>query len=133
MCSVLENGSDDHREFILKQVRSNVQEMSVDRDGSKLLENTIKMIGEERTAGKKALEAIQQDILDKIVNIPMQSNIEAMKSSQDGDQVDPSNVHFNNLLTNKFGNYIVQTAFQKGDESQRIKILRNIKLTLQAV
>ena len=107
--------------------------MSVDRDGSKLLENTIKMIGEERTAGKKALEAIQQDILDKIVNIPMQSNIEAMKSSQDGDQVDPSNVHFNNLLTNKFGNYIVQTAFQKGDESQRIKILKNIKLTLQAV
>jgi hypothetical protein len=45
LCSILENGQDNFKEFILNQVHQNVQDMSIDRDGSKLLENCIKMIG----------------------------------------------------------------------------------------
>lgn len=74
LCSILENGTDSQREFILKQVEANAVEMSIDRDGSKLLENCIKMIGEQHTVGKKNLETLQTQILRKLLNIPMFSN-----------------------------------------------------------
>jgi hypothetical protein len=45
--------------------------MGMDRDGSKLLENCVKMIGEPQTKGKQQLEKLQYEILDKIINIPM--------------------------------------------------------------
>jgi len=52
--------------------------MGVDRDGSKLLENCIKMIGDSNTQGNERLEKLQYEILDKIINIPMQSNIQVV-------------------------------------------------------
>jgi hypothetical protein len=52
LCSILANGSDKHREFILDLVNQNAVLMGMDRDGSKLLENCVKMIGEPQTKGK---------------------------------------------------------------------------------
>ena len=48
LCSILENSPNQYKEFVLKKVQSNVKEMSIDRDGSKLLENCIKMIGSDK-------------------------------------------------------------------------------------
>jgi hypothetical protein len=48
--------------------------MGVDRDGSKLLENCIKMIGEQQTLGKEKLEKLQLEILEKIISIPVNSS-----------------------------------------------------------
>ena len=58
LCSILENGNDDQREFILEQVKNNAKSMGIDRDGSKLLENCIKMSGEPQTQGKEKLEKL---------------------------------------------------------------------------
>ena len=71
LCSILENGNDEQKEFILEQVKANALTMGIDRDGSKLLENCIKMIGEPQTLGKEKLETLQRDILEKIISIPM--------------------------------------------------------------
>jgi hypothetical protein len=45
LCSVLENGSEGHKKFILQKVILKAAELGLDRDGSKLLENCIKMKG----------------------------------------------------------------------------------------
>ena len=43
LCSILEKGSELQQEFILEQVKMNASSMGFDRDGSKLLENCIKL------------------------------------------------------------------------------------------
>ena len=94
--------------------------MGIDRDGSKLLENCIKMIGEPQTLGKENLEALQKDIMEKILSIKMQTNIQMVTPDSEFviEHIDSSSeVYFNDLLTNKFGNYVVQSLFQKANEN----------------
>jgi hypothetical protein len=73
-----------------------IEKMTLSRDGSKLLENCIKMIGEVQN--KKL-----QEILNTVVNLP--------PIRQDNDQ----KVYFSDVATNKFGNYIIQRAFEKSN------------------
>ncbi len=68
--------------------------MSIDKDGSKLLENCLKM------AGRKNMKNIQLKldlILNNFVNIPMM---------QDSDHFSRG-IFFENILSSQFGNYVV--------------------------
>ena len=40
---------------------------------------------------------------------------------------------FIDIITNKYGNYVIQAAFDKSNPDQRLMILRKIKLTLYKV
>lgn len=136
LCSILENGNDDQREFILQQVKKDAKSMGIDRDGSKLLENCIKMIGEPQTQGKEKLEKLQLEILEKVVTIPVNSTTQPVVPDNSfviEHVIDTQEVYFNDLLTNKFGNYVVQTLYQKSNQNQRKVILQNIKKTMKMV
>jgi len=86
--------------------------MIVSRDGSKLLENCISKI-----------PAIEDEelrmILSKVISLPPLRN-----------QVSTDVIFFSDALTNKFGNYVIQRAYEKSTQEQKSKILQNIKLTL---
>ena len=76
--------------------------MSIDKDGSKLLENSLKM------AGRKNMKNIQQKldmILSNFVNIPM---MQVSNNLSRG-------IVFENILTSQFGNYVVQTAYDSAN------------------
>lgn len=64
--------------------------MSIDRDGSKLLENCIKMIGEPK------YNAYQDQLLNlhsKLINISLETHNQELS--------------FSDILTNKYGNYVI--------------------------
>lgn len=76
ICSVLEHGDDQHRLFLLNQINHNVKDMSIDRDGSKLLENCIKMIGSSKIQKGSDLDSLQTQILEQVLSLPMPKNFQ---------------------------------------------------------
>jgi hypothetical protein len=67
--------------------------MTISQDGSKLLENCIKMIG---VFSNPKLYLI----LNRVVNLPTQRT--------QNDQ----RIYFSDVATNRFGNYVIQRAFE---------------------
>jgi hypothetical protein len=56
--------------------------------------------------------------MDAVVNLPPLRTVEY------------GFVFFSDALTNKFGNYVIQRAFEKSNQAQRYRILVNIKYTI---
>ena len=80
--------------------------MSLQKDGSKLIENSIKQIS--RTSKSRVLDQSQGQmklliqILDEIVFLPVRENGITFPMDQ---------IFFEDLLSNKFSNYVIQTSF----------------------
>ena len=73
--------------------------MILQRDGSKLLENCISQLNPQFQE-----EKILQ-IMDAVVNLPPLRTVES------------GFVFFSDALTNKFGNYVIQRAFEKSNQA----------------
>ena len=71
--------------------------MAINKDGSKLVENCIKMVWHTNAGGKHYIQAsLLQTILDEIISTP----IVKIPNSH-------STIYFSDLLTNKYANYVV--------------------------
>jgi len=47
LCSILENGENNHKIYLMEKMKLNMDHMSIDKNGSKLLENCMKMAGQK--------------------------------------------------------------------------------------
>ena len=47
MCSILENGENNHKIYLMEKMKLKMDHMSIDKNGSKLLENCMKMAGQK--------------------------------------------------------------------------------------
>ena len=83
-------------------LQGNVARMSLEKDGSKLVENCVKMIGRIHTLNLTQAQSLLR-ILDELINLP----IYLPQFTYAFDQV-----FFSDLLTNKYSNYVVQTVFE---------------------
>lgn len=109
LSSMLENCQDEWKDQILSFIKGNAARMSLEKDGSKLIENSVKMISKVKT--KHANQAkILITILDEIVQLPV-------KMPQF--QYEYQQIFFSDLLTNKYSNYVIQTAFENSDIARR--------------
>ena len=88
--------------------------MTISQDGSKLLENCIKMIG---VFSNPKLYLI----LNRVVNLPTQRT--------QNDQ----RIYFSDVATNRFGNYVIQRAFEQSNVKQKNVIVEKIKQILKTV
>lgn len=76
LCCILQNGLDNHKCFLLEQMYENMASMSIDRNGSKLIENCLKMkpkINDSKCNEKDTDEVRVKmvEIFNKFVNLPI--------------------------------------------------------------
>ena len=88
--------------------------MSLDRDGSKLLENCLKMIGNCRF---HRFQACLGDILVHFVNTPNGP----MHSGFENRRIEENQVYFNDILVSRYGNYVMQTAIDRVRQDPQLK------------
>ena len=99
--------------------------MALEKDGSKLIENCIKMMG--RNQGKNSSMTFKlHQILDEIINLPMYSEQQFIAYQQQP-------ILFSDLLTNKFSNYVVQTSFENSDQFRRQIIINKINQAMETI
>jgi len=72
--------------------------MCIDRDGSKLIENCIKMIGQPKFI---AYQDKLMEIHSELINLDLYKNDDKLS--------------FSDILTNNYGNYVIQSAFDKSN------------------
>ena len=77
--------------------------MSLDRDGSKLLENCLKMIGNPIF---KELQQHLAEILKQLVTTPF----EYLPDGFENRKIQNGRIFINDILVSKYGNYVIQTA-----------------------
>lgn len=93
--------------------------MSLEKDGSKLIENCIKMF--QHINGKhQAMQYHLYSILDEILALPKSHLIYSPHSQR-------PEVTFSDLLTNKFSNYVIQKSFDMSDPGRKQTIIEKIQ------
>lgn len=95
LSSMLENSSHNVKIQMLTLIRGNAASMSLQRDGSKLIENAIKIL-DNPIKNTHLIEAATH-LLQEIVSLPVRKN--------------EGGIMFQQLLTNQFSNYVVQRCF----------------------
>jgi len=89
--------------------------MAIEKDGSKLVENSIKMF--QHLNGKHAaLKSQLYMVLDELIALPVSTYI--YKENQHNNYVT-----FSDLLTNQFSNYVVQKCFDMSDHQRQQVII----------
>jgi hypothetical protein len=104
-------------------LQGNVARMALEKDGSKLVENCVKMIGRIHTLNLTQAQSLLR-ILDELINLP----IYLPQFTYAFDQV-----FFSDLLTNKYSNYVVQTVFEYSDMPRRHLILQKVQHALNSI
>lgn len=99
LSSILEHGQYLYIEQILQKVLGNAAQMSLRKDGSKLVENCVKMIHKIGKGKHEQQASLLYQILDELIYLP-QNQQEAYGNHK-------NLVLFTDLLTNKFANYVV--------------------------
>lgn len=104
--------------------------MSLDRDGSKLLENSLKMIGNSKF---DQLQTYLIEILVQLVATPF----EHMADGFEQRKISDGQVFFNDILVSKYGNYVIQTAIDRIRSNAKLRknyettLIKKIKMTSQ--
>jgi hypothetical protein len=109
LSSMLDNGQSSHKSGILQQILGQAASLAINKDGSKLVENSIKMMWSTH-AGKKHHEQAKllQMLLDELIGLP------PVRLPNDR-----STIFFSDLLTNKYANYVIQASFEVSDHQRR--------------
>ena len=125
LSSILDHGQNLHKEQILHKVLGNAAQMSLRKDGSKLVENCVKMI-HQISKGKHVEHAqILYKILDEIIQLP--------QNQQHAYGNHKNLIFFTDLLTNKFANYVVQAVFEVSDQQRKQVILGKIQTSMKEI
>lgn len=118
LSAMLQHCQDDVRNRMLSMLHGRCGSMSLMKDGSKLIENAVRLL-ENKQASLRMPEL--NVLLQEIVNIPLK---------QDQTQ---SEVYFEDLLQNRFSNYVIQTCFDVSDDQGRSLILYKMSVTLKGI
>lgn len=107
--------------------------MAIQKDGSKLIENAIRMI--VHVDQKHSLHADQlYQILDEVIYLPNRVS----KQVQGGSASGPSHASPNGssqltieyLLMNRYANYVIQASYEVADQQRRQVLLDQVQYTL---
>ena len=106
---MLDHSADYFKDQILANLKNNVAQMSLEKDGSKLIENCIKMISRIHTLNLGQAQSLLK-ILDEVICLPVHVP----------NFLYPENtIFFSDLLQNKYANYVIQTVFEYSDGPRR--------------
>lgn len=135
LCCTLEHGGLDHQQYLLERVTENFAQMSLDRDGSKLLENCFKLHGQVHDAAwdsqdEQLLRVFERLTLlfDMFIGVPIIKCEPPLFR-----KVKPGEICFTKIVTSEYGNYVVQTAYEQANQFQRRHLLSRIQATLQGL
>ena len=118
LSSMLENCIDIYKFQILSIIIGNAAQMALDKIGSQLVENSIKMIG--KMQHQNQYPQLYQ-ILDELISLPDDTNVQFQGFKQ---------ISFQDLVTRQYSNYVIQIAYEQSDFQRRQVILQKIQTTL---
>ena len=121
LSSILEHGQPQHKSHILNLIQGNAAVMAIQKDGSKLIENSIRMIFQASQKHQSHHAQLLQ-ILDEIVYLPNRV------SKQAHNQQHQLTIEY--LLMNRYANYVIQASYEVADETRRQVLLDQIQYTL---
>lgn len=96
LSSILEHGQPSHKSYILNLIQGNAPALAIQKDGSKLIENSIKMILMVQSRHSLHRDQLYQ-ILDEIVYLPLR--VQTRNQQKD--------LYIEYLLMNRYANYVI--------------------------
>lgn len=126
LSSVLEHGQHKTKVAVLNFIQFQGAALAVQRDGSKLYENAIRMLTKMNSKHRHNADQVLQ-LLDALIYLPLGAN---KGKSVKKDKAQRNHLGIDDVLTNKYGNYVMQAAFDVADLQRRQHLLQMIQQTL---
>lgn len=123
LSSVLEHGQHKTKVAILNFIQYKGAALAVQRDGSKLYENAIRMLTKINAKHRHNADQVIQ-LLDALIYLPL--GVAKQAKGGKGNKAPRSQLGIDDVLTNKYGNYVMQAAYDVADMQRRQHLLTMI-------